>query len=523
MNQQDIILKKAFHEEMIALYKRIVKELKYKSPRLLEMINKYGGYEAAIKILPTDAHTFDFTLLWEQQRLDLSIEALVTKEKYQPLFPDDVVKLCQRRLDEYNYAPNHIEEEVEEEITPFVEDLSLLKEELLNMPKEQEPEPLISEDYMAKPILAADWADLFMKTTIFTKMNQDLILKMYSLGSLNITPELLAELEGYSSKYPFYEVILSLCKRIKAALKIEVPKNDDGKLLWWQLLFTGYYENNQKFCFNLRIELDQALTMLMEEKMITQVEREQAPNYETLEVEAIFPPTPVDLENEEAKASKKSIFSETGQLPSLDDFIDFLIDDTPKEVKPAPTQTQEQPQTQTPSKPPMMAYHSDTHESEAFESEKQDEIVADEVVVEVERQEEIPVIPTAPVKVEPITEVLPESTAEEVSIDVAPKEIVSEVAPETNTIWEEKKAECLSYYGAVCDLCGFDFGYTYGLEFEGLIEVHNLQPEKNLESIDPHQDLIPICRNCKTVLHARTPHFTVEEVKTFIAKAQDAE
>ncbi|MEG0085984.1 MAG: hypothetical protein RR090_08925 [Niameybacter sp.] len=505
MNQQDIILKRTFHEEMIALYKRIVKELKYKSPRLLEMINKYGGYEAAIKILPTDAHTFDFTLLWEQQRLDLSVEALVTKDTYKQLFPQDVVKLCQRRLDEYNYAPNHIEEVVEEVITPYVEEAPLTKEDFLNLLPEEAVanEPLQIEDYVVHPIPSSDWADLFMKTSIFTAKNQDLILKMYSLGSLHITSESLSDLEGYSSKYPFYEVILSLCKRIKAALKIEVPKNEEGKLLWWQLLFTGSYESNQRFCFNLRPELDQALTMLMEEKLLPTLERALTPEYEALNIKYMMRPS-------EESTPKRSILSPTGELPSLDDFIDFLIDDTPAKLKVEPTTTVK-PVTPivpiSPSTPiplPVMAFH-----SEAL-NEKEEATVNTEHVIQTEST-----VQDAPI--------MQQTSQDQVTSEPIIQDDVCVTADTPVSLFEEKKAECLNYYGAVCELCGFDFGYTYGLDFEGLIKIHNLKPLEPLENLDPHQDLIPICHNCEAVLHARTPHYAIEDVKTFIAKAQDAD
>lgn len=548
MNQQDILLRQTFHEEMITLYKRTAKELKYKSPRLLEMINKYGGYEAAIKILPTDAHTFDFALMWENQRLDLSIEALVTKDCYKELFPEEIITFCQRRLDEYNYAPNKIVEQVEEELPPFE------KEEILKEEKEpsieEVSEPRQCEDYMPNAITTTQWIELFMKSSIFTAKNQDLIIKIYSTGSLNISPQTLAGLEGYSCKYPFYEVILSLCKRIKAALKIEVPKNDEGKLLWWQFLFTGYYENNQSYLFNLRYELDEALTKLMEEGSIPKVERQMNPEYEALELIQIAPPEPEIeeevLEEETTTSPKKSIVSPNGEIPSLDDFIDFLISDSPapkeKSItsnEPAATIT-----SQATTMPKIMAFHSDSlvDEEETVLSTKESEDAVTSITPS--NREESKMTSTAPLNKEEnevvSTTLLSKeeseiahttSLAKEESLDstmssIANKEeemIESSLDIKHDTLWEDKKKECLDYYGAVCDLCGFDFGYTYGIQFEGLIKVHNLKPEAPLEEVNPQEDLIPICHNCEAVIQAHTPHYTVEEVKTFIEKAKDAD
>ena len=72
-------IKQSFHNEMILIYKRITKELKYKSPRLIDLINKHGGYEAAIKYLATESSVQDFAVLWENERLDLSIEVYLTR------------------------------------------------------------------------------------------------------------------------------------------------------------------------------------------------------------------------------------------------------------------------------------------------------------------------------------------------------------------------------------------------------------------------------------------------------------
>lgn len=537
MNQQDILLRQTFHEEMITLYKRTAKELKYKSPRLLEMINKYGGYEAAIKILPTDAHTFDFALMWENERLDLSIEALVTKECYKGLFPEEIITFCQRRLDEYNYAPNKIVEPVEEELPPFE------KEEVLKEEKEpsieEVSEPRQCEDYMPNAISTTQWIELFMKSSIFTAKNQDLIIKIYSTGSLNICPQTLAGLEGYSCKYPFYEVILSLCKRIKAALKIEVPKNDEGKLLWWQFLFTGYYENNQSFLFNLRHELDEALTKLMEEGSIPKVERQMTPEYKDLELIQIAPPEP-EIEEEElgedetisVTPPKKSIVSPNGEIPSLDDFIDFLISDSPA-PKEKPVTSSQPASTIASTTPTLMAFHSDSlmDEEDNTLSTKESELsnaLASTATLQKEENEVVSITPSTREE----SELAPTaSSTKEESLDstmssrVKEEEETTETSLDikTDTLWEDKKKECLDYYGAVCDLCGFDFGYTYGIQFEGLIKVHNLKSEAPLEEVNPQEDLIPICHNCEAVIQAHTPHFNIEEVKAFIEKAKDAD
>ncbi|WP_305767139.1 hypothetical protein [Candidatus Epulonipiscium viviparus] len=90
---------------------------------------------------------------------------------------------------------------------------------------------------------------------------------------------------------------------------------------------------------------------------------------------------------------------------------------------------------------------------------------------------------------------------------------------EAKAKWNILKQECLEYYGASCEICGMDYGYTYGDKFEHLMDVYNTKSkEKNWDNlnVDPEKDLIPVCHNCSAIIHAKTPHYNVEEVKKFI-------
>ena len=139
-------LKKLFHQEIIDLYKQIIKSVKYKPTRLMDYINRYGGYEAAVKYISTESNVQDFAILWEKERLDLSVEALITKEQYRILFSEDILSFCDRKLKEYSYAPNKIEE-VEETTGYFDEEeeekidlAELLKQKELYLPKMKKKE-----------------------------------------------------------------------------------------------------------------------------------------------------------------------------------------------------------------------------------------------------------------------------------------------------------------------------------------------------------------------------------------------
>ncbi len=53
-----------------------------------------------------------------------------------------------------------------------------------------------------------------------------------------------------------------------------------------------------------------------------------------------------------------------------------------------------------------------------------------------------------------------------------------------------------------CELCGFDFGNTYGALGEGFIEVHHVVPvSRATERKTTLEDLMCICSNCHRMLH----------------------
>jgi len=78
---------------------------------------------------------------------------------------------------------------------------------------------------------------------------------------------------------------------------------------------------------------------------------------------------------------------------------------------------------------------------------------------------------------------------------------------------------CINHYGAVCFICGFNFGEVYGKDCEGMIHVHHLRMISESDSeyiIDPISDLRPVCPNCHMVLHSTQEGYTIDEVKAML-------
>jgi 5-methylcytosine-specific restriction enzyme A len=85
----------------------------------------------------------------------------------------------------------------------------------------------------------------------------------------------------------------------------------------------------------------------------------------------------------------------------------------------------------------------------------------------------------------------------------------------------EARAKCIQHYKAVCFVCNFNFGLTYGEDMDGFIHVHHINPLSEIREeyiIDPIKDLRPVCPNCHAVIHSKRPAFSIEEVKAMLKR-----
>lgn len=89
---------------MLDIYHRAKKELKYNATRFLQLVSERGGLTAAKQLIAVDGGTYGFETLWENNRLDLSVEAHVIKPEYRELFTDEEIQICKKRLEEYGYS-----------------------------------------------------------------------------------------------------------------------------------------------------------------------------------------------------------------------------------------------------------------------------------------------------------------------------------------------------------------------------------------------------------------------------------
>lgn len=83
------------------------------------------------------------------------------------------------------------------------------------------------------------------------------------------------------------------------------------------------------------------------------------------------------------------------------------------------------------------------------------------------------------------------------------------------------RQQCIDHYGCKCIICDFDFEKKYGNIGQSFIHVHHLIEISTIGSqysIDPIQDLRPVCPNCHAMIHRRKPAYSIDEIKEYLTK-----
>ena len=76
----------------------------------LQMLNEQGALATAQKLLASNRLHSGFTRLWDLRRLDLSLEYIVLKPEFRPLFTEKELNVARRRLDDLGFDPTNREE-----------------------------------------------------------------------------------------------------------------------------------------------------------------------------------------------------------------------------------------------------------------------------------------------------------------------------------------------------------------------------------------------------------------------------
>jgi predicted HNH restriction endonuclease len=86
---------------------------------------------------------------------------------------------------------------------------------------------------------------------------------------------------------------------------------------------------------------------------------------------------------------------------------------------------------------------------------------------------------------------------------------------------KKNKSICLAVHGYKCKACKMVFEEQYGPIARNFIEVHHLYPVSSagVASLDPINDLVPLCPNCHSVAHLQSPPYSIEEIKQMRSKS----
>jgi hypothetical protein len=100
------MLEDEFNERMQRVHLDGKREAKYSAPLFGELLKEHGGLETARRFLHSPDYAPGFTKLWERQRLDLTVEAVILyEEKWHSLFTPEEIAICRKRLADYGYKP----------------------------------------------------------------------------------------------------------------------------------------------------------------------------------------------------------------------------------------------------------------------------------------------------------------------------------------------------------------------------------------------------------------------------------
>lgn len=100
--EQTPSLQQDFERAMLNIYE-LAKRYHYYPIYFLRMVHEYGGVGAAKRLLSAENAQQGLFKLWELNKLELSMEALVIQEKYAPLFEPEEIATARKRLQDLHY------------------------------------------------------------------------------------------------------------------------------------------------------------------------------------------------------------------------------------------------------------------------------------------------------------------------------------------------------------------------------------------------------------------------------------
>lgn len=93
-----------FTKALWATYNTAVREAKYQAPYFRRMLLDNFGFDTACQLITSPNATTGFTHMYENDRLDLTVEAVVIQPQWSGLFEKEVLSAAHKRLKDCRYA-----------------------------------------------------------------------------------------------------------------------------------------------------------------------------------------------------------------------------------------------------------------------------------------------------------------------------------------------------------------------------------------------------------------------------------
>ncbi len=97
-------LEEKFLGAMFDIYRRAKAEAGYNATIFLQMLERRGALSTAKYLINAEIQSDGYRALWERERLDLTVEAMVVEnEKWHPLFEPEELERAKARLAKNDY------------------------------------------------------------------------------------------------------------------------------------------------------------------------------------------------------------------------------------------------------------------------------------------------------------------------------------------------------------------------------------------------------------------------------------
>jgi len=109
-----------FNKDLLLGTRRLKKEIGYNPTRFNQMVADYGGVGAVRRLLSGSDASDGFTTLWEDHRLEMSVEAQVLLPWYEELFTEEERPGARRRLGQYDFDVDAFLADAASRVPPWV-------------------------------------------------------------------------------------------------------------------------------------------------------------------------------------------------------------------------------------------------------------------------------------------------------------------------------------------------------------------------------------------------------------------